>query len=156
MEHIIAKLRLWTGIVLAVFVVQHLVNHALGIVSFEWAEAYRTTVGAMFQILPGQILLYGSLLFHTTIALRSIYRRASLRMSLWQWMQLVLGLSILPLVVGHVIGNRGADLLSDIDPDYYYVITSMLISPANIFKLGMLILVIWIHMVISLHFWLRI
>ena len=69
MKNIESQLRLGTGLVLALYVVQHLVNHAFGIVSIETAEVYRKTVGALFQILPGQILLYGSLLFHATIAL---------------------------------------------------------------------------------------
>ena len=156
MKYFESQLRLGTGLVLALYVVQHLVNHSFGIVSIEFAEAYRKTVGAMFQNTPAQILLYGSLLFHVAIALRSIYRRSSLRMSLWQSMQLLLGLSILPLVVGHAVGNRGYDLLGGIDPDYYYVITSMMLKPEFIYKLIALILVIWIHMVIGLHFWLRI
>jgi len=151
-----SQLRLGTGLVLALYVVQHLVNHSFGIVSIEFAEAYRKTVGAMFQNTPAQILLYGSLLFHVAIALRSIYRRSSLRMSLWQSMQLLLGLSILPLVVGHAISNRGYALLGDIDPNYYYVVTSLALKPVVLAKLVLLISVIWIHMVIGLHFWLRI
>ena len=72
MEQWISKLRLWTGIVLAIYVVQHLINHAFGIVSIEAAEAYRLTIGGVFQTLPGLILLYTSLLFHALIALRSV------------------------------------------------------------------------------------
>ena len=156
MKNLESQLRLGTGLILALYVVQHLVNHSFGIVSIEAAEAYRKTVGALFQNLPGQVLLYGSLLFHAIIALRSIYRRSSLRMSLWQSLQLLLGLLILPLVVGHAISNRGYDLLGDIDPNYYYVATSLLLKPVVLAKLVLLITVIWIHMVIGLHFWLRI
>jgi adenylate cyclase len=137
-------------------VVQHLINHAFGIVSIEAAEAYRETIGAVFQSLPGLVLLYGSLLIHATIALRSIYRRSSLRLSLWQWLQLLLGLSILPLVVGHAVANRGFDLLGNIDPNYYYVVTSILLKPVFLVKLIFLIAIIWIHMAIGLHYWLRI
>ena len=150
-----SRLRLATGLVLAVYVFQHLLNHAFGIVSIETAEAYRKTVGAIFQTLPGLLLLYGSLLFHALIALRSIYRRSNLRLSAWQWMQLLLGLSVLPLLTGHVVGNRGYDLLGDIDPNYYYVVTSMLLKPVILIKLAALILVVWIHLLIGLHFWLR-
>ena len=156
MRYIESQLRLATGIILALYVVQHLINHAFGIVSIETAEAYRKTVGAVFQSVPGLVLLYGSFLFHATIALRSIYRRSSLRLSLWQWLQLLLGLSILPLLVGHAVGNRGFDLLGELDPNYYYVTTSMLLKPVFIVKLVTLILVLWIHMVIGLHYWLRI
>ena len=150
-----SQLRLGTAIVLATYVVQHLINHSFGIVSIEAAEAYRQTIGAVFQSTPGLILLYGSFLFHAIIALRSVYRRSSLRMSRWQWMQLLLGLSILPLLTGHIIGNRGFHLLGNIDPDYFYVITSFMLKPVILIKLSVLILVLWIHMVIGLHFWLR-
>jgi adenylate cyclase len=156
MKNFESQLRLGTGLILALYVVQHLVNHSFGIVSIEAAEAYRQTVGALFQNLPGQVLLYGSLLFHATIALHSIYRRSSLRMSFWQWLQLLLGLSILPLVVGHAISNRGFDLLGEIDPNYFYVATSLALKPVVLAKLVLLITVIWVHMVIGLHFWLRI
>ncbi len=156
MKHFESQLRLGSGIILALYVMQHLINHAFGIVSIEAAEAYRKTVGAVFQSAPGLLLLYGSLLFHATIALRSIYRRSSLHMSFWQWLQLLLGLSILPLVVGHAVANRGFDLLGNVDPNYYYVVTSLLLKPVFLVKLIFLISIIWLHMVIGLHFWLRI
>ena len=156
MKLIESRLRLATGLILATYVLQHLVNHAFGIVSIETAEAYRKTVGAIYQTFPGLVLLYGSFLFHAAIALRSIYRRSSLRQPPWQWAQTLLGLSILPLVVGHAIGNRGYDLVGGIDPNYFYVVTSMLLKPAFLVKLVILIPVIWIHMLIGLHFWLRI
>ena len=155
MRELEARLRLWTGLVLAVYVVQHLVNHAFGIVSIEAAESYRETVGALFQNPPGLVLLYGSLLFHVLIALHSIYRRASLRLPKWEWARLLLGLAIPPLLVGHAVGNRGYDILGDVDPNYYYVVTSMLLKPQFVFFLGALIPVIWIHLAIGLHFWLR-
>jgi len=156
MKHLESQLRLGTGIVLALYVAQHLVNHAFGIVSIEAAEAYRKTMGAAFQTLPGLILLYGSLLFHITIALRSLYRRSSLRMPRWQALQLLLGLSIPPLLVGHAVANRGFDLLGEVDPNYYYVVTSIALKPVFLIKLLLLIAVLWVHLVIGLHFWLRI
>ena len=156
MKHLESQLRIGTGLVLALYLVQHLINHGFGIVSIDAAEAYRKTVGAAFQSLPGLILLYGSLLFHVTIALRSLYRRSSLRMPRWQALQLLLGLSIPPLLAGHVVANRGFDLLGDVDPNYYYVVTSISLQPAVLVKLLALIAAIWLHMLVGLHFWLRI
>ena len=156
MKHLESQLRIGTGLVLALYLVQHLINHGFGIVSIDAAEAYRKTVGAAFQSLPGLILLYGSLLFHITIALRSLYRRSSLRMPRWQALQLLLGLSIPPLLAGHVVANRGFDLLGGVDPNYYYVVTSISLQPAVLVKLLALIAAIWLHMLVGLHFWLRI
>ena len=150
-----SRLRLVSGLYLASYVLQHLVNHAFGIVSIETAEAYRKIIGETFQSLPALVLLYTSFALHAAIALRSIYRRSSLRLSPWQWAQTLLGLLILPLLVGHAVGNRGYDLLGDIDPNYYYVVTSMLLKPVFLVKLVVLIPVVWVHLLIGLHFWLR-
>jgi adenylate cyclase len=156
MKQLESRLRLGSGIVLALYVTQHLVNHAFGIVSIEAAEAYRKTVGAVFQTAPGLVLLYGSILLHMIVALRSIYRRSSLRLSFWQWLQILMGLSIPPLVVGHAVANRGFALIGEVDPNYYYVVTSISLKPVFLVKLVILIAIIWIHMLIGLHFWLRI
>ncbi len=156
MKQIESRLRLGSGIVLAVYVAQHLINHSFGIISIEAAEAYRKTVGAVFQTLPGLILLYASILFHVIIALRVLYRHSNLRLPRWQALQLLLGLSILPLLVGHAVANRGFALLGEVDPNYYYVVTSLAFDPMFLVKLLALIVVIWIHLLIGLHFWLRI
>jgi len=150
-----SKVRLGTGIILAVYVAQHLINHAFGIVSFEAAEAFRASIAHVFQVLPGQLVLYGSFLFHALIALKSVHARASLRMPFWQWMQLTMGLAILPLLVGHVIGTRGMDLVGDVDPDYYYVVTALRLNPVDFIKLIALMLLVWVHMAIGFHYWLR-
>jgi adenylate cyclase len=156
MKQIESRLRLGSGIVLALYVTQHLINHGFGIVSIDAAEAYRKTVGAVFQTLPGLVLLYGSILFHSIIALRALYRHSNLRLPRWQALQLLLGLSILPLLVGHAVANRGFALLGDVDPNYFYVVTSISLKPVFLVKLLILIAIIWIHLLIGLHFWLRI
>jgi len=155
MKQLESRLRIGSGIVLALYVAQHLLNHGFGIVSIDAAEAYRKTVGAAFQSLPGLLLLYGSILLHVAIALRSLYRRSSLRMPRWQALQMLFGLSILPLLIGHAVANRGFALLGDVDPNYYYVVTSISLKPEFLVKLLFLIAVIWIHLLIGLHFWLR-
>jgi len=155
MKQLESRLRLGSGIVLALYVAQHLLNHGFGIISIDAAESYRKTVGAAFQSLPGLVLLYGSVLLHIALALRSLYRRSTLRMPRWQAMQMLLGLSIAPLLIGHAVANRGFALLGDVDPNYYYVVTSISLKPEFLVKLLLLIAVIWIHLVIGLHFWLR-
>ncbi|MCP4874487.1 MAG: hypothetical protein GY896_03295 [Gammaproteobacteria bacterium] len=50
MKHLESQLRLGTGLILALYVVQHLINHAFGIISIEAGEAYRKRPGA-----PGQL-----------------------------------------------------------------------------------------------------
>src|SRR5262245_66643157 len=81
------------------------------------------TMGAMWWRSPmGTVLLYGSLLTHFSLALVSLYRRSTLRMPLWEAAQLGLGLSIAPLLVGHVVGTRLSWMLVDHNIDYERVV----------------------------------
>jgi adenylate cyclase len=155
MNHLISKLRTYSGVVLVVFVTLHLINHSMGIVSIELAEAYRKTIGSLFQNLPGQFLLYGAITTHFLIALRAIYAKSSFNLKLWQWGQLLLGLSFPPLIFAHVIGTRGNDLVGSIDPSYYSVVGFFSSNTDSLIRVACALTVIWGHILIGLHFWLR-
>src|SRR5262245_58022722 len=99
-------LRLITGLVVASFVTGHFLNHALGVVSIEAMDGLRVVLAAWWRSTPGTVLLYGSLLTHFALALVSLYRRSTLRMPFWEAAQLVLGLCIPPLLLGHIVATR--------------------------------------------------
>ena len=68
------------------------------------------------------LALYASLLTHAGLAFFSLYRRRSLRMPPWEAAQLLLGLSIPPLLFVHVLGTRLARTLYGLDDLYTYVL----------------------------------
>src|SRR5438874_3302882 len=100
------RLRLATGLIIACFVVGHFLNHSLGVVSIDAMDRVRAVLSAWWRSAPGTVLLYGSLLTHFALALSSLYRPTTLRMPAWEAAQLVLGLLIPPLLVGHVVATR--------------------------------------------------
>ena len=60
--------RLWSGLVLFIFVLTHFLNHALGIFGIavmEEAQLWRTGV---WRSMPGTILLYGAAAMHVLLA----------------------------------------------------------------------------------------
>ena len=75
---------------------RRVLNHALGLVSLEALEAGRRVFLGLWRNPIGTPLLYGSFLIHAGLALRSLYRRRSLRMPGWEAAQLLLGLAIPP------------------------------------------------------------
>src|SRR5918996_5196581 len=99
-------LRVVTGLAVASFVVGHFLNHALGVVSIEAMDRMRLELAAWWRSPAGTVLLYGSLLTHFFLALISLYRRSTLRMPLWEALQLGLGLAIPPLLIAHIAGTR--------------------------------------------------
>jgi adenylate cyclase len=147
------RIRLWSGYVLFFYVVTHLLNHALGLISLRVLEAGRIWFVFIWHNPAGQIVLYGALLTHLCLALWSLYRRRTLRLSRWEWSQWILGASIVPLGAIHIVGTRLAHELYNVEPGYPWVLGSLLVGDwMGIARQFSLPLVVWLHACIGLHF----
>ena len=133
----------------------HLSNHALGLISVRAQEAMRPWVMALWHSLPGQVLLYGSLSIHATIALIVLFRRRHYHMPRWEWIQILLGLTIPYLLLVHIVNTRGTRVLTGIDIDYTYEIANLWVDPWTRFRQIALVLLVWGHFAVGLHFWWR-
>src|SRR5918992_813996 len=147
--------RLITGLVVALFVVGHFLNHALGVVSIEAMDRMRVVLAAWWRSPPGTVLLYGSLITHFALALVSLYRRTTLRMPAWEALQLALGLVIPPLLIGHIVGTRLTWTLLDHNIDYERVVGTLWSSTWSAGRQSVLLLIVWAHLCAGLHYWLR-
>ena len=155
MQTIERRLRLLTGLVIAAYVAGHFLNHSLGIVSLEAMEGLRRPLAAWWRSPPGTVLLYGSLLTHFALALVSLSRRRTLRMPAWEAAQLAFGLAVLPLLVVHLVGTRFAWQLLDREVSYPRIVGAIWADPWSVAKQVLLIAVVWLHLCIGIHFWLR-
>ena len=149
------RLRLTTGLILAVYIIVHLSNHTLGLISLAAMEAMREIVTPLWRSWPGFVLIYGSILTHFGLALMSLYRRTTLKMPAWEMLQLVLGLSIIPLLASHVAGSWGGRVLMGVEVNYEYALRGILGDSWVFTRQTMLVMVAWAHVVIGLHFVLR-
>ncbi len=146
------RLRLGSGLILVAFVVPHLTNHALGIFSFEAMEALRDWLALIWRSTAGTVLLYGAMALHFALALYSLFRRTTLRMSTWEAAQLILGLAIIPLLAFHAIFNRMVWELTTTEVDYHLVIATIWYTDFETWRIILLVLVVWVHLAIGLHF----
>ncbi len=149
------RLRLISGITLFVFVTTHLLNHALGLFSIAAADAGLTVFAAVWRNPAGTGVLALAILTHFGLVLWSVFRRRRLRLSRWEWIQLALGLCILPIGLGHFVMVRGAHEIDGVTTAYFWVLWPMVADPWNAARQFGLILIVWIHGCIGLHFWLR-
>ena len=149
------KLRLWSGLLIAAYVVLHLTNHALGLISMAAMELAREGMEELWGTPPMLALLYGSLAVHFWLALAVLYRRGTLRMPVWEAAQIILGLLVVPLIAGHATGTRGARELAGIEVDYPLVLGAIWTDDFHLVRQTLLLLVVWLHVVVGLHFWLR-
>ncbi|MDW6021797.1 adenylate/guanylate cyclase domain-containing protein [Mesorhizobium sp. BAC0120] len=155
-ESLLRNARLGSGLVLMAFVVLHLGNHALNLISLETAESARRLFVMIWRSPLGTILLYGSALIHVTLTLYALYRRRTLAMPLREWAQLVLGLAIPLLIAEHVVGTRIMHSMFGVQDSYEYVVRSLWVAaPAGGVKQAVALVVIWAHGCLGLYFWLR-
>ncbi len=150
-----ARVRSITGVVIGLYVTMHLCNHALGLISLDAQEGARPYVMALWHSPVGQILLYGSLAAHAACALISLARRREFHLPAWQWAQLLFGLAIPYLLLGHIVNTRGTRILTGIDINYPYEIANLWVDPLTRARQILLVGLVWGHFVAGLHFWLR-
>ena len=145
--------RLVSGLVLLSFALTHFLNHALGHISIQTMEEVQAVRRAFWRSWPGTVLLYGALAVHVSLALKKLIARRTLRMPAWEAAQIVLGLSIPFLAAAHVAATRGLNAFYGFDDTYRAELT--LLWPGLAFRQSLLLVVVWLHAMIGLHFWLR-
>ncbi len=151
------RARLASGLILFTYVTAHLLDHATGIVSVAAMERGANLIVAVLHLRPVTALLYGALLLHFLLALWAIFaRRRLLGIPPAEAAQLLLGLSIIPLLAPHAISTRVAGELYHVYYSHTYVLTNLgLVTPWHGAKQAVALVAAWSHACIGLFFWLR-
>ena len=148
--------RLFCGLVLFTYVALHYLNHALGNISVEAMDSGLALQKLVWQSAPGAILLYGALTIHLGLGFFALYERRQFRWTRMEATQLALGLSIPFLLASHVVSTRVALSLYGTDKGYDQELYKFWAGPPPDGVLqAVLLLVVWIHGCIGLHFWLK-
>ncbi|MGO6879175.1 adenylate/guanylate cyclase domain-containing protein [Rhizobium ruizarguesonis] len=155
-ERTIRRARLGSGLVIFIFVLLHLSNHAIGLISVAAADKAAHLFLAIWRNPLGTAIFYSSVLTHIALVLRAIYMRRSLVMPKGEMAQIVLGLMIPLLLMDHVIGTRIAHEFYGYIDDYETVVSTLWIrNPTNGVRQVFGVVAVWIHGCIGIHFWLR-
>ena len=149
-------LRLGSGLILFAFVIFHLANHALGLISLEAMEAGREYFLLLWRNPVGTTLFVGSLMTHAAFALYAVYSRRRLKMSIGEALQLILGFAAPILLVSHVLGTRAAMQLYGTEDTYAYVLLALWVdNPMGGLQQAAATIILWVHACIGLYYWLR-
>ncbi len=150
------SIRLWSGLVLGLYLVFHFVNIALGLVSVGAMEAAAPFLMGPWHNLVGTAQLGSALLAHFALSLRGLYRRRTLRMSVREGAQLALGLLLPFLLVSHVVSTRIEPFMTGTMATYGEEVRALWVtSPFNGGRQVLALLVGWAHGCFGLWFWLR-
>lgn len=149
------KLRLYSGLVIAFFLVLHLLNAALGIISLAAMDIVGNVLFALWSIPIFSALLYVALVVHVGLMFVALLQRGSLRMPAWNMLQFATALLMPVLLIGHIAATRGVFEILDIHQHYTGVVWSLWSQPLGIAKQFALMGVAWLHMSLGIHYWLR-
>jgi adenylate cyclase len=153
----VQRLRLISGLILFTYVLAHLVNHSLGIVSIAAMETMLRVVYPIWSYPPVTSLLYGALIAHVTLALYAVWQRRLLKLLTAEAAQYILGFAVPLLLAEHVTNTRVAAAFYDGDFGHYRNLLTALWygNPLNGILQIALLLAAWTHACIGLRFRLR-
>jgi adenylate cyclase len=146
-------IRFASGMVLLVFATTHFLNHAVGIAGVEAMSAVQGWRHWLWKSWPGTVLLYGAMVVHPFFAMLRVAQRRTFRMPVREMLQIALGLAIPLLLVDHVVGTRVMGALFGLDESYPAVLRRL--WPGLATGQSVLLLLVWVHGIIGLHFSLR-
>lgn len=150
------SLRLFSGLILFTFVLGHLINHSLGLISIDVANQATRIFTNPWRTTLGTIILGGAALIHVGCAIWSLWVRRSLKLPAWELLQLVLGLSAPLFLAAHIAATRGLTEVADFDSSYAFVVGVLWVhSPIMGIMQGVALVVVWSHGCLGLHSWLR-
>ena len=147
---------MWSGVIVAFYVIPHVINHAFGLISYDVMEGMRLGMKVIWGPPIGELVLLLAFLTHFLLSLFALYRRSSLRIPLWETLQIGLGILIFPMILIHVIGTAIAGQIIGFDTTYEYLISVLWIAkPMRGAQQSLMLLIVWAHLWVGLHFWLR-
>lgn len=148
------RLRIASGLVLFVYALTHFLNIGLGMLSPVWMDTLQDWRKIVIRSNAGSILVYGSFLVHMVLALSRLATRGTLRMPLAEAAQIALGVIIPTLLIAHLIHTRAAHELYAVNDEMGYIML-LIHDTTDGWNQSALLLIVWVHGCIGLHYWLR-
>lgn len=146
--------RIVSGLVLMFYALTHFLNIGLGLFSPVAMEITQDIRQIVTRSAPGTALLYAAFGLHLLLALTKLAGRRTFRMPPGEAVQITLGLVIPFFLILHVIFTRGAHETVGLNDDMRYVIGVLWGSDDGRNQI-LLLLIVWLHGCLGLHFWLR-
>ncbi|MCB1343255.1 MAG: adenylate/guanylate cyclase domain-containing protein [Pseudooceanicola sp.] len=150
----ITRTRIASGLVLFVYALFHFLNIGLGLFSPELMEAAQGWRQVVTRNPLGALVLYAALLTHAGLALWKLANRRTLRMPVWEAVQIALGIVIPLLLIVHIVFTRVAHSEYGVNDRMGYLI-GLIFGGRDAWWQSLLLLMVWAHGCMGLHFWLR-
>ncbi|HEV2554969.1 MAG TPA: adenylate/guanylate cyclase domain-containing protein [Bosea sp. (in: a-proteobacteria)] len=146
-------IRFASGMILLFFATTHFLNHAAGIAGVAAMEHVQEWRYWLWHSWAGTVALYGALIVHPFFALVRVAQRRTFKMPAREMLQIALGLAIPLFLIDHIVGTRVMGSFFHLDESYRAVLRRL--WPGLAATQSLLLLLVWVHGIIGLHFTLR-
>ena len=147
------RLRIASGLILFAFAATHFLNTAVGLIHLQTMHDVQAWRQMVTRSLPGTFVLVMALATHVTLALYKLANRNTFRLPPWELVQLAFGLAIPFLLFPHIVNTRIAHVFFNVEDNYLYELARL--WPESAILQSTLLLVVWTHGCVGIHFWLR-
>jgi adenylate cyclase len=151
--NLLQRARLVSGLVLFLFALFHFLNHAVGLVSLETMHEIQVWRKSITRSLPGTIVLGLALAIHMLLGLQKFAERKTFKIPPWEMAQIAMGILIPFLLFPHIVNTRIASTYFGVQDSYLYELARL--WPSSAIVQSTLLLLVWTHGCIGIHFWLR-
>lgn len=148
------RLRIASGLVLFAYALTHFLNIGLGLISADLMDRAQDWRQVVTRSTLGSTVLYASFLAHGLLGLGRLAGRGTLRMPFWEAAQIAMGVIIPILLVAHLIHTRNAHEMHGVNDEMGYIML-LIHGTWDGWKQSLLLLIVWLHGCVGLHFWLR-
>ena len=156
------KIRIFSGAVLFFYVLTHLLNHSVNIISIPAADYVKENYFHFLWKNPvGTVLLYGSFLIHIPLGFYDVGKRKSFKMSGKEWIQIIFPILGFFFVLFHIVGAFIFTRIFDGKLTYELIFSEMLFNTPsgeviiNSILFGLITIFIWVHGVMGINTLLR-
>lgn len=150
----LTQARIWTGVVLFIYLTWHMANHALGLYSDELMRDAGRLLSITVGFPPIGLVLYTSFAVHMFLSLWRVYQRRSWRMTSKEWLQLIMGLLIPYFMISHIMSTTYAENTYDLNITYDFVLLSVFVfAPEYAYYIAIGLFAAWFHGCLGLHMW---
>lgn len=135
-----------TGAILYFYVLTHLINHSLGLISLEVLELGRSVFLSFWRHDISFYVLYGALVIHFLLGIYALCRRRSLTLSRKEWVRNVCAVLIPFFLASHLSVTLWGSRFLGLNDTYSFMIAStFLFEPVGYILLGLMLMVVWVH-----------
>lgn len=133
----------------------HLINLAFGLRSVAALDSASQYLMRPWSTGVGSLTLLTAVVIHIGMGLTSIAQRRSVAMSRTDWVQMVLGILITPLLLNHVmVVGVLRQITPDFQPDFdFLLVLYWKYSPVSALQQILVLVILWVHGAIGFYQW---